>query len=91
MVLDLKIFKHKNLIFKHGKKAIILKKSYDGKNWEKMNNNEENGKPLNDTTGHICYELSFKNDKEATCYYEVNNSPLHLYTIDGGKVWQEKK
>lgn len=137
----IKIFKHKNLIFKYGRKGDypFIKKSYDGKNWEKVNignfwvnmtpegfnyysmnsvnntiwlecfhscnrsdcetyiydyyysnNNGENWKSLNDTTGHICYALSFKNDKEATCYYEVSDSPVHLSTKDGGKSWQEK-
>jgi hypothetical protein len=138
--LSIKIFKHKNVIFKYGQKGDypFLNKSYDGKNWEqiKMGNfwinmypdgfnyysmssvqntiwiacfhscsksdcetyiydyfyskdNGESWESLNNKIGYNCYALSFKNDNEATCYYELNNRVVYLTTKDRGETWQE--
>lgn len=43
---------------------------------------------LNTQTGYKSYALSFKNDLEGSCYYEINNKIIYLTTKDGGKTWQ---
>lgn len=52
----------------------------NGNTWQSLNKN----------THHKSYSLSFTNDNDGTCYYEMNNQVIYLMTKDGGETWLRK-